>query len=106
MRTSRQEKPSDAAALDRLAAALADCGDADRLRAILAELLSGAELRGLARRWQLLELLRQGRTQREIAAALGLSLGTVSRGARALRRPGSAVQAILSAGSATTGESP
>ena len=96
MRTSEKTTAQDQAALQRLSACLAQSPDNQTMAVALSELLSKAELRGLSRRWQLLELLHQGISQREIAARLGLSLGTVSRGSHELKRPETVIRKMLS----------
>ncbi len=68
---------------------LAEIGALDRklLRNFLVDLLTPAEYRELALRWQIVKLLHQGISQRRIARNLGVSVATVSRGARALLNP-------------------
>jgi len=95
MRTSGKSTSEDAEAMDRLASALAAQHQAGEILRILAELLSPAERLGIARRWRLLELLANGKSHREIAARLRLSLGTVSRGSRELQQPGSALKSLM-----------
>ena len=95
MRTSGKSTSDDAEAMNRLASALADQRKAAEILSILSELLSPAERLGISRRWRLLELLASGLPQREIAAQLHLSLGTVSRGSRELQQPGSALKSLM-----------
>ena len=56
------------------------------LDALLQDLLTPAEYRELANRWQIVKRLEQGMGQREIAGELHVGLATVVRGARALLR--------------------
>jgi len=72
--------------LTRLAKAMSSLGDAGSLEAFLAELLTPTELHDLSLRWELLELLAQGASQRQIAAKLGVSLCKITRGAKILKR--------------------
>ena len=81
--------------MGRLATALAKQALPAEILRILTELLSPAELLGISRRWRLLEFLASGLPQREIAALLHLSLGTVSRGSRELQQPGSALKSLM-----------
>ena len=62
-------------------------GDERLLREFLIDLLTPAECRDIALRWQIVKMLHQGIQQREIAKNLGVSVATVSRGARALLNP-------------------
>jgi TrpR family transcriptional regulator, trp operon repressor len=54
------------------------------LHEFLYDLLSPAEYKDLAVRWQIVLLLDQGVTQREIADKLKVSVATVTRGSREL----------------------
>jgi len=69
-----------------------DTGLAERF---LRELLTPAEVEGISFRWELVKRLDQGRSQRAIAAELGLSLCKITRGSRILKRPDSALRAVL-----------
>lgn len=53
---------------------------------LLQDLLTPAEYREMANRWQIVKRLEQGMNQREIAGELHVGLATVVRGARALLR--------------------
>lgn len=52
------------------------------LREFLFDLLSPAEYKDLAVRWQIVKMLEDGITQRDIAEKLKVSVATVNRGAR------------------------
>lgn len=52
------------------------------LREFLFDLLSPAEYKELAVRWQIVKLIHKGLTQREIAKKLKVSVATVNRGVR------------------------
>lgn len=58
--------------------------------AFLKNILTSAELDEIATRLQIVKLLKKGVPQREVAEKLGVSIGTVSRGARELKygKPG------------------
>lgn len=49
------------------------------------ELLTESEIETLSKRWQILDLLAQGATQRDIAKDLKVSLCKVTRGAKILK---------------------
>lgn len=49
----------------------------------------------MAMRWQLSKEIKQGKTQREIAKKLGLSLCKITRGSRELKKTGSALNKVL-----------
>ena len=49
------------------------------------ELLTESEIETLSKRWRILDLLAKGKTQREIAKELQVSLCKVTRGAKILK---------------------
>lgn len=53
--------------------------------AFLQNILTPAEIDEIATRLQIVKLLIKGVSQREVAKKLGVSIGTVSRGARELK---------------------
>jgi TrpR family trp operon transcriptional repressor len=53
------------------------------------ELLTESEIDVLSKRWRILEMLNQGKTQREIAKELQVSLCKVTRGAKILKNKSS-----------------
>lgn len=59
------------------------------------EILTEAELTTLSKRWQILRMLSNGSTQREIAKELQVSLCKVTRGSKILKNPNSIVNKIL-----------
>lgn len=68
-----------------LLAVLAQINDPQTVMFVLADLLTPQEIEGLTERWRIGQLLVAGHTQRDIAAHLGVSVTTVSRGNRMLR---------------------
>ncbi len=82
-------------ALTRFAEAVARVTDPRELEKFLSELLTPAELHDLVLRWELLELLEQGVSQRKVAEALGVSLCKITRGAKILKRPDSVAARVL-----------
>jgi len=81
--------------LAALAEALASVGTAEEMERFLQEVLTDAELRDITLRWQLLELLVQGVSQRKIADTLQISLCKITRGSRILKKPDSVCLRML-----------
>lgn len=71
-------------------------GDKEFLHAFLRDLLSPTEYRELCVRWQIVKQLSAGISHRQVAKNLGVSVATVSRGARTLSGPKGGFQRILS----------
>ena len=69
--------------------------DRDTMRCFFAEIFTEAERRDLSLRWKLMQQLRQGRPQREIAANLGISLCKITRGAKLVNNSNSATRKLL-----------
>jgi len=57
----------------------------DDMEAVLEDLLTPSEIGEIAERIQLLTQLKAGKTQRDIASDMGISVTTVSRGNRVLQ---------------------
>ena len=55
------------------------------IEAFFKELLTESELETLSKRWRILEMLKEGCTQREIAKDLQVSLCKVTRGAKIMK---------------------
>ena len=58
--------------------------DVKLMEDFLVDLLTPAEVKDIVLRWQIVKLLSQGITQREVAKKLGVSISKVERGAREL----------------------
>jgi Trp operon repressor len=69
--------------------------DKELLHEFLHDLLSPAEFRELALRWQIVKLLKQKVPHREIARKLHTSIGTVTRGSREMQNPHGGFQKML-----------
>lgn len=54
-------------------------------KAFLHNILTPAELEEISKRLQIVKMLMKGTSQRDVAAKLGVSMGTVSRGSRELK---------------------
>ncbi|HEY3400608.1 MAG TPA: Trp family transcriptional regulator [Geothrix sp.] len=61
----------------------------------LREILTPSEIGGISARWELVKRLDEGQSQRAISAELGLSLCKITRGSRELKKPRSALRAML-----------
>jgi TrpR family trp operon transcriptional repressor len=72
-----------------IAALLAGIDSLAEMRLFLAEIFTDAEYADIALRWRLMKMLSAGVTQREISAALKISLCKITRGAKILKRPNS-----------------
>ena len=74
---------------------LAAVNDRELLESFLYCLLTPAETADIAGRWALVKALYRGKTQREIAKELGVSLCKITRGSRELKKPGSAFRQFM-----------
>ena len=63
--------------------------------AFFKELLTESEIETLSKRWRILDLLAKGKTQREIAKELQVSLCKVTRGAKILKDKNSVLSKYL-----------
>ncbi len=81
--------------LGELSLMLHQAPDSALVERFLRELLTPSEIEEISFRWELVQRLNQGQSQRSIAAELGLSLCKITRGSRILKRPDSAVRAML-----------
>lgn len=62
---------------------------------LLGQLLTPSELAAVSDRWELCQQLVQGKSQRRIAADLGLSLCKITRGSKELKRPRSTLRTFI-----------
>jgi TrpR family trp operon transcriptional repressor len=69
----------------QLAQILVKARDEAELKTLIGGLLAPQELEEVVLRWELLEELLSGRTQREISERLGVSLGKIARGSRLIK---------------------
>lgn len=80
---------------DRLAEALVSLRQPAKVASFLQELLTPGEFHDLGLRWELVELLAAGMSQRQIAAKLGISLCKITRGAKILKKRNGAVAGLV-----------
>lgn len=64
---------------------LASAETVDEVALLIEDLLTPQERASVAERWQLIQELEKGTTQRDISKKLNLSIAKVTRGSRALR---------------------
>ena len=64
----RNNSKSNLSGFSCLVAALCQVSDPEKMEAFLREILTPAEFRDLALRWELMQRLQEGQTQRQIAA--------------------------------------
>ena len=69
--------------------------DVNDMQLLLNELMSESERDDLVKRWQLMEALMAGKTQRMIAAELGVSLCKITRGAKVLKQKDSISRNVI-----------
>lgn len=75
--------------------ALCSVTDEGQMRKLLDEILTDNERRQLDDRWRLMEMLHQGKPQREVAADLGISLCKITRGSKILKTPESVAAGLI-----------
>lgn len=75
----------DKEALRRLYGIIALARTPRESKILLDDLLTPKEIRTLTERWELVQALAAGMTQREISKKLNISISKVTRGSRALR---------------------
>lgn len=67
----------------------------ENMAVFMEEILTKAELETLSKRWRILKMLDKGKTQREIAQELKVSLCKVTRGAKILKNKNSIISKYL-----------
>ena len=80
---------------DDVVGALAGIGDRSTMERFLGEVLTPAEMRDLALRWELMRRIHSGTPQREVARDLHISLCKITRGARILKSGDSVTRKLL-----------
>lgn len=71
--------------IKELADTIVSIKEAGLAEAFLHNILTPSELEEISKRLQIVKLLLDGVSQREVAKKLGISMGTVSRGSRELK---------------------
>jgi TrpR family transcriptional regulator, trp operon repressor len=85
----------EGAELKEIAELLADSGDSGFIEEFLRQLLTPSEIEEVEKRWTLVKLLHKGKSQREIAALLHISLCKITRGSRELKKEHNAFERAL-----------
>jgi TrpR family trp operon transcriptional repressor len=81
--------------IETLVEFLAKTDDPKKIKKLLNAILTPAELKDLASRWEIVKLLDQGMTQRSIAQKLHVSLCKITRGSRELKKNNSILKKVL-----------
>lgn len=81
--------------LSDIALALIQLKTDAKVIAFFKELLTPSEIETLSKRWRILKMLSEGRSQRDIAQELRVSLCKVTRGAKILKKDGSVIPKII-----------
>lgn len=79
----------------KIAEILSQINSADEIIEFLNEILTESELSVLSKRWRILAMLSEGRTQREIAKELSVSLCKITRGSKIYKKPNAIVNNYL-----------
>ena len=80
---------------EELSRVLAATEDPALVRDFLTSLLTPSERLDVAARWELVNRIDLGETQRRVAQELGVSLCKITRGSRELKKPDSPFKAML-----------
>ena len=83
--------------LPEIARVLSGIDDPELLEKFFREILTPKEVWDISSRWELVKLLEEGISQREIARRLGLSLCKITRGSRELKKNDSALRRVIRA---------
>ena len=81
--------------IKKISKILASENDSGVIRDFILEILTKSEAETLSKRWRILEMLKEGQTQRTIAKELGVSLCKVTRGSQILKNPKSVIAKYL-----------
>lgn len=86
---------SDNKKLGDLAQVLVGLNSASDMEQFLESLLTPNEQKDIALRWELVNMLQDGISQREISSRLHISLCKITRGSRELKKEGSIFKRVL-----------
>ena len=82
-------------AISELSGVLCSINNPAIMRKFLSELQTPSELKDLTLRWRLMKMLKLGRTQREIARDLKISLCKITRGSKILNDRASVTNKVI-----------
>ena len=80
---------------DRFVQVLCSIDDPRTMKKFIKEVFSLSEIEDISKRWNVMELLKRGHSQRAIASKLGVSLCKITRGSKVLKTGGSVSNRIL-----------
>ncbi len=81
--------------IDKISQILATLNNKKDVRVFLGEVFTNSELEALDKRWEILSMLNNGATQREISSSLNVSLCKVTRGAKIMKEDKAIVKKYL-----------
>jgi TrpR family trp operon transcriptional repressor len=81
--------------ITQISSVLAEIKDHRVIKAFFIALFTRSELDKIDLRWELLKMLEQGVSQREIAHKLHISLCKITRGSRELKRKNSVLKRVI-----------
>lgn len=83
------------AKINQIASMLAQTDDEKLIKSFLESLLTPAEIKDISSRWELVLLLNDGMSQRNIAHKLRLSLCKITRGSKELKKRNSPFKKMI-----------
>jgi len=84
--------------LNEIAHVLAETNDPGLIEDFLTSILTPNEIGDISSRWELVKLLDEGHSQRQIAKDLHLSLCKITRGSKELKKKNSALRQLIRKG--------
>jgi TrpR family trp operon transcriptional repressor len=81
--------------LQEMSKVLAHTQDPELIQDFLLSLHTESEIDEIAKRWELVKLLDEGMSQRQIAKKLGLSLCKITRGSKELKKENSSFAEMI-----------
>lgn len=80
---------------DSLIQLLCRINDPEEMSSLFTEILTPHEQHNLSLRWKLMQALYEGKSQRQIASDLGISLCKITRGSKIMKNPKSTSRKLL-----------
>jgi len=81
--------------LHEISSAISKLKNAEQVESFLTDLLTQSELQDVVKRWKILKLLKENKSQRNIAQELSVSLCKITRGAKILKNNKSIIRQTL-----------
>lgn len=81
--------------IDEISKTLADLSDAKTIEEFFQSLLTEKEVYDISSRWELVKMLDQGISQRQIAKELKVSLCKITRGSKELKKENSVFKRLI-----------